>query len=291
MRIRAKLLILLMLMALAPVGLGALLHRAAMLRLGRDLAAGTREAQTRYAHELLRQTVADYGRIIQRDRGLLEQAVRLQAREVERRLASTPPARPRIFLNGDYADHARQPPDTRPSGKHFRPGPDGAAVPVPVSYAEQVYFVVAGVSPGDVAEDMARLATMPEAYRFTYRARPDLIYWQYTSLESGFHTSYPGHGGYPARYDPRQREWYTRARQRGDVTWLVMPEVSSRTVAQTVAMPVRRPDGSIIRFDRNAAVMINNQGEPVGTRIFGPVTRELRGRNHMKIVSLAPEVI
>ncbi|NWG45352.1 MAG: 50S ribosomal protein L14 [Alphaproteobacteria bacterium] len=54
---------------------------------------------------------------------------------------------------------------------------------------------------------------------------------------------------------------------------------------------VRRPDGSAIRFDTNAAVLINNQGEPIGTRIFGPVTRELRARNHMKIVSLAPEVL
>jgi large subunit ribosomal protein L14 len=54
---------------------------------------------------------------------------------------------------------------------------------------------------------------------------------------------------------------------------------------------VRRPDGSIIRFDRNAAVLVNPQGEPVGTRIFGPVTRELRAKKHMKIVSLAPEVL
>lgn len=54
---------------------------------------------------------------------------------------------------------------------------------------------------------------------------------------------------------------------------------------------IRRPDGSVIRFDTNAAVLINNQEEPIGTRIFGPVTRELRGRGHMKIVSLAPEVL
>ncbi|MEM1139197.1 MAG: 50S ribosomal protein L14 [Pseudomonadota bacterium] len=54
---------------------------------------------------------------------------------------------------------------------------------------------------------------------------------------------------------------------------------------------VRRGDGSVIRFDTNAAVLINNNQEPIGTRIFGPVTRELRGRGHMKIVSLAPEVL
>ena len=54
---------------------------------------------------------------------------------------------------------------------------------------------------------------------------------------------------------------------------------------------VRRPDGSLIRFDGNAAVLLNNKHEPIGTRIFGPVTRELRGEKFMKIVSLAPEVL
>jgi large subunit ribosomal protein L14 len=64
-----------------------------------------------------------------------------------------------------------------------------------------------------------------------------------------------------------------------------------KAVVVRTAKEVRRQDGSCIRFDRNAAVLINNQGEPVGTRIFGPVTRELRAKNHMKIVSLAPEVL
>lgn len=54
---------------------------------------------------------------------------------------------------------------------------------------------------------------------------------------------------------------------------------------------VRRPDGSIIRFDGNAAVLLNNSNQPIGTRIFGPVTRELRTENFMKIISLAPEVL
>lgn len=67
-------------------------------------------------------------------------------------------------------------------------------------------------------------------------------------------------------------------------------EVMKAVVVRT-AKDIRRADGSVIRFDRNAAVLINNQGEPVGTRIFGPVTRELRAKNHMKIVSLAPEVL
>jgi large subunit ribosomal protein L14 len=64
-----------------------------------------------------------------------------------------------------------------------------------------------------------------------------------------------------------------------------------RAVIVRTAKEIRRDDGSLIRFDRNAAVLINKQGEPVGTRIFGPVTRELRGKKFMKIISLAPEVL
>lgn len=64
-----------------------------------------------------------------------------------------------------------------------------------------------------------------------------------------------------------------------------------KAVIVRTAKEIRRPDGTTIRFDRNAAVLINPQGEPIGTRIFGPVTRELRARNYMKIISLAPEVL
>ncbi len=64
-----------------------------------------------------------------------------------------------------------------------------------------------------------------------------------------------------------------------------------RAVIVRTAKEIRRPDGSAIRFDRNAAVLITAQGEPIGTRIFGPVTRELRAKRYMKIISLAPEVL
>ncbi|MEF3193863.1 MAG: 50S ribosomal protein L14 [Halothiobacillaceae bacterium] len=67
-------------------------------------------------------------------------------------------------------------------------------------------------------------------------------------------------------------------------------DVYNAVVVRT-AKGVRRADGSVIRFDGNAAVLLNNKLEPIGTRIFGPVTRELRGERFMKIVSLAPEVL
>lgn len=64
-----------------------------------------------------------------------------------------------------------------------------------------------------------------------------------------------------------------------------------KAVIVRTAKDVHRADGTAIRFDKNAAVLINTQGEPIGTRIFGPVTRELRGKKFMKIISLAPEVL
>jgi large subunit ribosomal protein L14 len=67
-------------------------------------------------------------------------------------------------------------------------------------------------------------------------------------------------------------------------------EVYNAVVVRT-RKGVRRPDGSVIRFDTNAAVLLDKQQQPVGTRIFGPVTRELRGEKFMKIISLAPEVL
>lgn len=64
-----------------------------------------------------------------------------------------------------------------------------------------------------------------------------------------------------------------------------------KAVVVRTSKEVRRPDGSFIRFDDNSAVLINNQREPLGTRIFGPVARELRAKQFMKIISLAPEVL
>lgn len=70
--------------------------------------------------------------------------------------------------------------------------------------------------------------------------------------------------------------------KKGDVKRAVIVRLSKET---------RRPDGTYIKFDENAAVLLNEQGEPIGTRIFGPVARELRAKRFMKIISLAPEVI
>ena len=64
-----------------------------------------------------------------------------------------------------------------------------------------------------------------------------------------------------------------------------------QAIVVRTSQAIKRKDGSVIRFDKNAAVLVDNKKEPIGTRIFGPVPRELRAKNHMKIISLAPEVL
>jgi large subunit ribosomal protein L14 len=87
----------------------------------------------------------------------------------------------------------------------------------------------------------------------------------------------------------------------GDVIWVAIKktlptcQLDNKKVHRCVVIrttkPIRRPDGSYVRFDNNAAVMIDNEGNPIGTRIFGAVARELREKNYMKIISLASEVV
>ena len=267
MTIRRRFLVLLLLIALGPMIVAAVLHRAWMYGLGRRLASGTRESLTAIgsntregldelaadtrdhliddARAYLQQAVDGFGRILAREKELLELALRYQARAAEHCLAQRPPASPRLVVAGDYDAGRNLPADMAPSTTHFRAGADGTLAPLPVSYGEQVYYLAGGVARSAVAADMARLSAMPQAYRVVYESKPDLMYWQYTSLESGLHTCYPGHGGYPADYDPRKRLWYRRTKERGELLWHPpLVEVSTRSVTLGLSMPVRRPDGS-----------------------------------------------
>ena len=254
MKIRSKLLVLLLVIALVPLVVGAAVHRFSMHRLGGDLASRTRKwfkdwgADLRgafeddAAHSLLTQ-VKDHTRLVRQNKEALQLAVRIQAREAERALTVDPPARPIIYRSEDYDKGEDAPQDFAPSKKHFRPGPDGTPVPIRVSYSEQVYVVAQkDVDRRQVAWDMARLSRMPAVYRLLHEAYPGLMYWQYTALDSGLHSSYPGHGGYEATFDPRERDWYQTAKETGALGWVVMPEVSTKTVALTVVMPVFRPN-------------------------------------------------
>lgn len=243
MKIRHKLLILLLAIALLPLVAIAVLHRVWMRQLGSELATGRREILITDAGRDLQRIVRDYGRILNRDKKALELALRVQAREIEAALAQPPPADATAFFSEDYDKGTNVPDDLAPSAMHLEKSTNSEMVRKKVSYDQQVYFLVAGTQRQPVDEDIRRLSTMPEAYYLLNRSNPELMYWQYTGLESGVFMSYPGHGGYIDSYDHRKRRWYTKARDTGVPIWIIYPEFSTKTVVLTITMPVRYPDG------------------------------------------------
>ncbi len=245
MKIRWKLLILLLVIALVPLVVWTGLHMRSMRRLGGQLASDRREILAENARHHLLHIVDNYGEIIARDAEILECALIIQADEVEDRLAKKPPDSPRLFFGEDYDKGVNLPSGMKLSARLTRLDPDGKVVPIPVTYDQQVCVLMAGVDRKAVADDLGRLSTMPDAYRSLHKSNAKRMSWQYTSLESGIHTCYPGHGNYPPDYDPRKRIWYRQAREEGALTWtLPAVDVSTRTVALSLAMPVHYPDGS-----------------------------------------------
>ncbi|MBN1942815.1 MAG: SpoIIE family protein phosphatase [Phycisphaerae bacterium] len=245
MTIRVRLLRVMLVIALAPMLLVALDHHLSTRRIQSRVENIAFESLENDARNYLQGLVGDYVRIVERDRELVAMTVLAQAREVENRLCAPPPKPSPVFLNVNYDKQDRLPDDMQTLDKYFRLDANQKKHPIPVSFREQVFVIAPGVNPESVQQDMARLSTMPEAYARLYQFDPSMKTWMYTALESGFHSSYPGHGGYPGDYDPRVREWYRKAKQQDTLepVWTIFPDVSTRTVTLTCSMSVFRPNG------------------------------------------------
>ncbi len=246
MSIRFKLLLLLLAIALVPLAIVSAFDRAGTRRLGGELARSARQSLSDRTAEQLQNLIRDQARQLRdRLRGM-EHVLRGQARAVEARLAAPPPAGAQPRFAAAYDRRENLPPDMAPSARHFRFDAGGSSTPIDISYSDQVYKLAPGVAPENVGEMLARLASMPAEYEFLRSAHPELVFWQFTSLECGIHTSFPGHGGYPVEYDPRKRPWYRAARDSGQLSWSdPYFDASSEQRILTASMPVRGPDGAI----------------------------------------------
>ena len=241
MKIRGKLVVLQVAIALVPLLAATVTLLLSMRRLGNSLADRARDGLIGEAQDNLQLIVTDYSQILIRDGQILTLLTRVQAQQVEARFAMPIPQDPLVYFAADY--DARRVPDMERSGRYVRMGPEGQTMPVPVNYEHQVFYI-APETTDEIDEHIARLSTMTPVYRQLHLANPGLVYWQYTALRSGIHSSYPGHGGYGDDYDPRQRPWYEKARQRGGLVW-VEPfiDASTENPILSVAMPVYDPQG------------------------------------------------
>lgn len=246
MRIRWKLLILLLATAAAPLLFTGWWGQRSVSRMGAELADRSRAILTENAEDLLVQLVSGNAHVLRREADTVEFLLRDQARAVERRLATTPEEsdRPRVWFARDFETDGDRPPGAARSEKHAAMAPDGRTSPRIVSYETQSFWISPGADLEAIESDLVRLDSMTPAYRFINESRGELIFWQYTALESGLHSTYPGHGNFPAEYDPRNRLWYRLAREADELVW-TMPivDASSGRVLMTVAAPIRDPEG------------------------------------------------
>jgi len=244
-KFRWKMLILLLTVSLIPLISIAALYYLTTIQLGNRLASDTHRILTETAESFLLKIVDDYGRILNRDKETLELMLTVQAKEISRRLSETPPQSSTIIYSKEYDKGFTPPGGMVLSKKHARVEPSGKRISMPVSYNEQVYFLVKGINKDTVANDMARLSGMPDFYRMIYQSKPSLILWQYIGLESGLQINYPGAGGFPDDFDQRKRQWYLIAKKAGKLVWgpPVVDALTQITVL-TLSMPIYQKDGS-----------------------------------------------
>ncbi len=245
MRIRWKLMIMLLAIALIPLVTVTLLYNRLTSKVGEELAERARDTLISQAEEQLRTFVTAQATQLNRESQILQLTIQLQAREVERCLAAESPASEKIYWSTQYDNPAEAPTGLLTAPRYLRIQDDGKPTPLPISLEHQVFKLAPGVKPEEVADDVNRLARLTSFYREQQLQNPDMVYWYYTSLENGVHACYPGHGGYPADYDPRRRDWYHFVKQLGRLYWPPpYVEVSTRHHVLSAIMPVHRPDGS-----------------------------------------------
>ncbi len=244
LNIRTKLLLMLLALTLLPLLLTNWRNQQILAYLGNGLTARTTAALSESARQLLGQMSLDYAALLKRQREIVELVLLAQAREAQALLdAPAPPPRKVLSADAITASDAADL-STAQADIYYRLDATGQAHPLPVSFSRPACRMAGNTDLDPDNADLARLATMEDYYRTSHLRHADLLYWQYTALESGLHCVYPGHGGYPADYDPRQRPWYRQQKARQQLLWTPPTiDASSQRITLTASMPLYREDG------------------------------------------------
>jgi phosphoserine phosphatase RsbU/P len=247
MRLRTRFLLIFLAAALLPLMVAAIYTQVQIHRLGTDLASISRKRLENDAKADLARTLDQFTNILSARRLSAELLVSMQASEIERLLVMVPGEHRRVFTDADYDRRDPAITDLRPSSLHTTRSADGTTRPVLVSETESVFRPPPGADLAAVEASAQRLTLAATRFASIRQRASGLAYWQYAGFVSGMHVSYPGHGGYPAGYDPRERAWYRRALERNGVAW-TPPSVdaTTRLITLAVAEPIHDPDGQIL---------------------------------------------
>ncbi|MFC1857234.1 SpoIIE family protein phosphatase [Thermodesulfobacteriota bacterium] len=246
MKLRWKYFIVLLMVSLIPLATVTWISQKASGKLGESISAQARQMLTETVSREMVFATENYAEITRQAKSSMEFALQFLTKEAERILVLPSPMPPKIYFADDFEKSKAAPKDLAPSLTHMKLSKDGQLSPKPVSYLHPNFLVAPGVARKDVRTDIIRFTRLIPALKNIAHNCGDELFWIYASLESGVHISYPGHGGYPADYDPRVRPWYTRAKKKGSILW--GPPIVDATTKQltfTVSAPFFKPNGSL----------------------------------------------
>jgi sigma-B regulation protein RsbU (phosphoserine phosphatase) len=245
MKLRWKYFLVLVTTSLVPLLTVTWISQNASRRLGETISERAQNDLTETISQEMVRATRNYADLINLGGFASEQTLRRLAVRAELALTLPPPPDTRIYYAADFDDPRSAPKDTAPSENHPIRTNGGVVSYKQISRQYPNFLLAPGTRKADQALDIARFTRLSATLKSISHQYQEGIYWIYASLENGVHISYPGHGGYPAGYDPRQRPWYQTAIKSNTVSWLPVVDATTRQLTLTVSMPFRRPDGSL----------------------------------------------
>jgi len=245
MSIRWKFLIILLVFSLTPLSVFAALNQRVVNQIRETIKEVVSYQRGLIIGKDLQNTAENHTRAIGLKKHTLELALRNLVRDVEELLAKKYKSVPGVFFAKDFDDPHRVVSDLTLSPKHLKLIQNGSSEPIFISPNNQVFWLSPGIEKTVVTHDIARLTRLLPLEKDLERKLGNVVYWLSITLTPGVHSAYPGHGGYPASYDPMIQPWFIFAKERGKLVWNTLDyDPFSRQAIMTVSMPIRRPDGS-----------------------------------------------
>ncbi len=245
MKLRWKYFLVLVTVSLVPLLTVTWISQNASRRLGETISETAQNNLTETISQEMVRATRNYSDLINLGGVASEQVIRRLAARAELALTLPLPPDTRLYYAADFDDPRLAPKDMALSTNHPIRAEGRVVSHKHISREHPNFLLAPGTMKEDVTKDIARFTRLSSTLKSISNLYQEGLYWIYASLENGIHISYPGHGGYPAGYDPRQRPWYKMAIKSNAVSWLPIVDATTGQLTLTVSMPFRRPDGSL----------------------------------------------
>ncbi len=245
MKLRWKHFLVLLAASLVPLLAVTWITQNASRRLGKTISGRAQTTITNTVRQEMVRATRSYATLSLLGGFASEQTIQWLVAQAEFALALPPPQATRLYYAADFDDPRSAPKDMASSTNHPIHSEGRVVSHKRISREHPNFLLAPGTIKGDVAKDIARFMRLSSTLKSLGHQYGERLLWAYASLESGVHISYPGHGGYPAGYDPRERSWYKNAKKSMTLTWIPMVDATTRQLTLTVSMPFKHRDGSL----------------------------------------------